>query len=252
VAAPAPIAPAPKYQGWRAPANLVTTQNDKATISSSAYPNRIPVWFRMPKARVGWRGTSGLRRQEAARQPLERERHTFRSKTNMKPARAAAAAKVRWPTITRLRWCKRRRDPSRWRRHRRGHRQGAECSWHPQPQRPGRLAPHHRLSAGASADCGLRLPPGLPLCLAMATLREMYTVRTMSSRASVGVSLTPELTAYVAALVTSGSYRSATEVVRASLRLLQRREPAATTAPTPPTSDGTDCGARRRGRHGQE
>ncbi|MGD0434724.1 MAG: type II toxin-antitoxin system ParD family antitoxin [Acetobacteraceae bacterium] len=48
----------------------------------------------------------------------------------------------------------------------------------------------------------------------------------MPSRASLNVSLTPELTTYVAALVATGRYRSASEVLRAALRLLQREEPA--------------------------
>lgn len=48
----------------------------------------------------------------------------------------------------------------------------------------------------------------------------------MPSRASLNVSLTPELTAYIAGQVASGRYRSASEVVRAALRLLQRDEAA--------------------------
>jgi antitoxin ParD1/3/4 len=48
----------------------------------------------------------------------------------------------------------------------------------------------------------------------------------MPPRASLNVSLTPELTAYIGEQVASGRYRSASEVVRASLRLLQRDEPA--------------------------
>lgn len=47
----------------------------------------------------------------------------------------------------------------------------------------------------------------------------------MPSRSSLNASLTPELTAYVAAQVASGRYRSASEVLRAGLRLLQRDEP---------------------------
>jgi antitoxin ParD1/3/4 len=50
----------------------------------------------------------------------------------------------------------------------------------------------------------------------------------MPPKASLNVSLTPELTAYVAALVATGQYRSASEVMRAGLRLLQRE----TTTPT--------------------
>ena len=48
----------------------------------------------------------------------------------------------------------------------------------------------------------------------------------MSVRPSLNVSLTPELSAYVGGRVASGRYRSASEVVRAALRLLQREEPA--------------------------
>ncbi len=60
----------------------------------------------------------------------------------------------------------------------------------------------------------------------------------MPSRSSLNVSLTPELTAYVAAQVVSGRYRSASEVLRAGLRLLQRDDPAATVAP--PSASGRD------------
>jgi len=48
----------------------------------------------------------------------------------------------------------------------------------------------------------------------------------MPARSSLNVSLTQELTAFIAAQVASGRYRSASEVVRASLRLLQRDESA--------------------------
>jgi antitoxin ParD1/3/4 len=44
----------------------------------------------------------------------------------------------------------------------------------------------------------------------------------MPPKASLNVSLTPQLTAYVSALVATGQYRSAAEVMRAGLRLLQR------------------------------
>ena len=43
----------------------------------------------------------------------------------------------------------------------------------------------------------------------------------MPPRASLNVSLSPELVAYIAAQVASGRYQSASEVVRAGLRLLQ-------------------------------
>lgn len=60
----------------------------------------------------------------------------------------------------------------------------------------------------------------------------------MPSRSALNVSLTPELTAYIAAQVASGRYRSASEVVRASLRLLQRDEQVAT---VPRPSPAHDC-----------
>ena len=44
----------------------------------------------------------------------------------------------------------------------------------------------------------------------------------MTSRASLNVSLTPELVAFVAPQVASGRYASASEVVRAALRCLKR------------------------------
>lgn len=50
-------------------------------------------------------------------------------------------------------------------------------------------------------------------------------------RPSLNVSLTSELSAYVGGRVASGRYRSASEVVRAALRLLQREEPADGVAP---------------------
>ncbi len=46
----------------------------------------------------------------------------------------------------------------------------------------------------------------------------------MPQRETLNVSLTAELTAFVEALVTSGRYRSASEVMREGLRLLQARE----------------------------
>lgn len=47
----------------------------------------------------------------------------------------------------------------------------------------------------------------------------------VTTRPSLNVSLTPELVDYVGDRVRSGRYRSASEVVRAALRLLQREEP---------------------------
>ena len=52
----------------------------------------------------------------------------------------------------------------------------------------------------------------------------------MPPKASLNVSLTPELTAYVSGLVATGQYRSASEVVRAGLRLLQREDITLTAA----------------------
>jgi antitoxin ParD1/3/4 len=66
----------------------------------------------------------------------------------------------------------------------------------------------------------------------------------MSTRASLNVSLTPEPRTYIAELVAPGRYRSASEVVRASLRLLQRDEPARSGPSTPLVAkpDETDQG----------
>lgn len=47
----------------------------------------------------------------------------------------------------------------------------------------------------------------------------------MQPRPTLNVSLTPELVEYVGDHVRSGRYGSASEVVRAALRLLQREEP---------------------------
>jgi putative addiction module CopG family antidote len=44
----------------------------------------------------------------------------------------------------------------------------------------------------------------------------------MTRRAALNVSLTPELVAFVASQVASGRYASASEVVRAALRCLER------------------------------
>jgi antitoxin ParD1/3/4 len=46
----------------------------------------------------------------------------------------------------------------------------------------------------------------------------------MPKRPTTNISLTPELEAFVAARVASGRYQSASEVVRAGLRLLEKEE----------------------------
>jgi antitoxin ParD1/3/4 len=48
-----------------------------------------------------------------------------------------------------------------------------------------------------------------------------------TNRTTLNVSLTPELSRFVEAKVSSGRYQSASEVVRAALRLLERAEPDA-------------------------
>lgn len=53
----------------------------------------------------------------------------------------------------------------------------------------------------------------------------------MLPKASLNVSLTPQLTAYVSDLVATGQYRSASEVMRAGLRLLQKENTTSSAAP---------------------
>ncbi|MCW6512236.1 type II toxin-antitoxin system ParD family antitoxin [Lichenifustis flavocetrariae] len=47
----------------------------------------------------------------------------------------------------------------------------------------------------------------------------------MPTRKTMNVSMTPELERSVAARIAAGRYRTASEVVRAALRLLDREEP---------------------------
>jgi antitoxin ParD1/3/4 len=46
----------------------------------------------------------------------------------------------------------------------------------------------------------------------------------MPSKSTLNVSLTPELTAFIADKIKTGHYRSASEVVRAALRLLDEQD----------------------------
>ncbi|MDO9714069.1 type II toxin-antitoxin system ParD family antitoxin [Paracraurococcus lichenis] len=59
----------------------------------------------------------------------------------------------------------------------------------------------------------------------------------MSSTPTRNFSLTPELDRYIREQVTSGHYSSASEVVRAGLRLLIERDHAV--PPSPPRSHGS-------------
>jgi antitoxin ParD1/3/4 len=59
----------------------------------------------------------------------------------------------------------------------------------------------------------------------------------MPPKASLNVSLTPELMAYISSVLSAGQYRSASEVLRAGLRLLQKEDaagkPPDAASPTP-------------------
>jgi antitoxin ParD1/3/4 len=68
--------------------------------------------------------------------------------------------------------------------------------------------------------------------------------RSLTMRKTMNVSLTPELERFVAGRVASGRYRSASEVVRAALRCLDkedRRHPSEF-QPRQPTTGGGDDG----------
>ena len=65
----------------------------------------------------------------------------------------------------------------------------------------------------------------------------------MANRISQNISLTTELSAFIQARVASGDYQSASEVVRAALRLLQREE-----APKTPGRPSTQATRARHAR----
>jgi antitoxin ParD1/3/4 len=58
----------------------------------------------------------------------------------------------------------------------------------------------------------------------------------MTTRKTMNVSLTPELERSVAEMVASGRYRTASEVVRAALRLLEKEEKEGLRPEPPPRS----------------
>ncbi len=69
----------------------------------------------------------------------------------------------------------------------------------------------------------------------------------MALRTARNVSLTLELERYISMRVASGQYQSASEVVRAALRLLQEREPT-----SPSLASGPDGAPPMRGAPGLE
>jgi antitoxin ParD1/3/4 len=60
----------------------------------------------------------------------------------------------------------------------------------------------------------------------------------MTIRKTMNLSITPELELFVAERVASGPYRSASEVVRAALRLLNKEERGAPITPPGPAEEG--------------
>ena len=63
----------------------------------------------------------------------------------------------------------------------------------------------------------------------------------MPSKSTLNVSLTPELTAFIAAKIRTGHYRSASEVVRAALRLLDEQDRREERHDMKPASGGRDA-----------
>ena len=64
----------------------------------------------------------------------------------------------------------------------------------------------------------------------------------MTTRKTMNVSLTPELERSVAEMVASGRYRTASEVVRAALRLLEKEEREGLRPEPPPRSQSRGGG----------
>ncbi|MCW6512500.1 type II toxin-antitoxin system ParD family antitoxin [Lichenifustis flavocetrariae] len=67
----------------------------------------------------------------------------------------------------------------------------------------------------------------------------------MPTRKTMNVSMTPELKRSVAARIAAGRYRTASEVVRAALRLLDREEPLETIRPPQGGERGDHVGPSR-------
>ena len=67
---------------------------------------------------------------------------------------------------------------------------------------------------------------------------------------TLNVSLTPELSEFIAVRVASGRYQSASEVVRAGLRLLERDEATWDARAKSSRSGSSDGALTARGQHG--
>jgi antitoxin ParD1/3/4 len=76
----------------------------------------------------------------------------------------------------------------------------------------------------AQAETVRWTPEGTWLCVNGCHVSYTAKLLAMIVRKTRNVSLTPELEAFIDSTVASGRYRSASEVVRAALRLLSERE----------------------------